>query len=90
MPDRRNDRIVRIDDMTGAGWTTLGTKGSGVNQFDTPIGIFVDATGRIYVTDTVNSRIVRINDMTGVGWTTLGSSGDGKSQFNLPSGVFVR
>jgi hypothetical protein len=28
--DRDNSRIVRIDDMTGAGWTTFGTAGSGV------------------------------------------------------------
>lgn len=36
-----NHRIVRIDDMTGAGWTTFGTLGSGVNQFRAPFGIFV-------------------------------------------------
>ena len=39
--DQINHRIVRINDMTGAGWTTFGTFGSGVNQFNIPFGIFV-------------------------------------------------
>ncbi len=29
--DLGNHRIVRVDDMTGAGWSTLGSQGSGVN-----------------------------------------------------------
>ena len=41
--DSFNDRIVRIDDMTGAGWTTLGNQGSGTNQFNFPTSIFVRA-----------------------------------------------
>jgi streptogramin lyase len=31
--DSGNDRIVRIDDMTGKNWTTFGTNGAGNNQF---------------------------------------------------------
>jgi hypothetical protein len=37
--DTSNNRIVRINDMTGAGWTTLGAIGSGTNQFARPFGI---------------------------------------------------
>lgn len=88
--DSGNDRIVRIDDMTGAGWTTFGTFGDGTNQFSDPKGIFVDTAGRIYVTDDDSNRIVRVNDMNGSGWATFGSSGNGKSQFSSPRGVFVR
>src|SRR3989304_5027640 len=82
-------RIVRINDMTGAGWTPFGTWGKGVNTFDSPGSVFVDAAGKIYVADTANHRIVRINDMTGAGWTALGTQGSGAKQFNLPSGIFV-
>ena len=37
--DWGNQRIVRTNDMAGAGWTTFGTVGSGVNQFSGPAGI---------------------------------------------------
>jgi streptogramin lyase len=79
--DRMNHRIVRFDDMTGAGWTTLGTQGNGVKQFDEPFGVHVDHKGRIYVADWGNDRLVRMNDMTGAGWTTLGTTGTGDKQF---------
>ncbi len=88
--DAGNNRIVRIDDMTGAGWTTLGGQGNGNKQLTLPNGIVVDAAGRIYVADFGNNRIVRMNDMTGAGWTTLGGPGTGKNQFNSPRGIFVR
>jgi hypothetical protein len=39
--DAGNHRIVRMDDMTGAGWTTFGSAGTGVNQFLVPSAIFV-------------------------------------------------
>src|SRR5437667_4759674 len=60
--DESNNRIVRMDDMTGAGWTPFGTSGSGPNQFSSPFGIFVSA-GEIFVVDTVINRIVRMDDM---------------------------
>ncbi len=87
--DRDNNRIVRVNDVTGAGWTTFGTGGSGTNQFSSPIGIFVDGAGRIYLTDRRNNRIVRVNDMTGAGWTTFGAEGSGTNQFKLPAEIFV-
>jgi streptogramin lyase len=39
--DGGNGRIVRMDDMTGAGWTTFGTLGTGVNQFLAASALFV-------------------------------------------------
>ena len=65
MADSQNHRIVRFDDMSGAGWTTLGTQGNGVKQFNEPLGIHVDQKGRIYVADSGNSRLVRMDDMSG-------------------------
>lgn len=82
--DESNSRIVRVNDMTGAGWTILGTLGIEVGEFKFPAGIFVDGAGRIYVADTGNERIVRVNNMTGAGWTTLDLLGA------RPYGVFVR
>lgn len=84
-----NDQIVRIDDMTGAGWTSFGSRGGGANEFLGPTGIFVDAVRKIFVTDSNNHRIVRIDDMTGAGWITFGSFGDGANQFLGPVGIFV-
>src|SRR3989304_2549024 len=66
--DFSNNRIVRINDMTGAGWTPFGTFGSATNQFYGPEGVYVSAAGQIFITDTLNNRIVRVNDMTGAGW----------------------
>ncbi len=85
--------IVRMNDMTGAGLTPMGSSGTWIDQYIWPAGIFVDAVGRIYVADPVNGRIVRMNDMTGAGWTTLRSCLDypctGANQFGRPSGIFV-
>lgn len=84
-----NDQIVRINDMTGAGWTSFGSRGSGANQFVNPTGVFVDALRKLFVADADNHRIVRFNDMVGTGWTTFGSQGSGMGQFNSPRGIFV-
>lgn len=46
--DTHHDRIVRLGDLTGAGWTAFGDEGRGVKQFRLPRGIFVDRDGRIY------------------------------------------
>jgi hypothetical protein len=39
--DSGNNRIVRIDDMAGSGWTVFGTFSSGAYEFTFPKGIFV-------------------------------------------------
>ncbi len=87
--DMGNGRIVRVNDMTGAGWTTLGTPGTGVHQFNKPLGVFVDGAGRIYVADLDNSRIVRMNDMTGAGWTALALWVTGSTSSSLPKTVLA-
>ena len=84
-----NNRIVRMDDMTGDNWIALGSRGGGTNQFRNPWGIAVDAAGKIYVTDNVNCRVVRMDDMSGTNWTSLGHCGSGGHQFNNPTGLFV-
>src|SRR5579871_3438542 len=87
--DSNNNRIVRIDDMEGNGWTTLGgVKGNGFNQFDTPNSLFVDPDRHLYILDSGNSRVVRSDDMNGRGWVNQGHLGDGNAQFQAPSCVF--
>jgi len=87
--DTGNFRIVRMDDMAGKNWTTLGTLGLGPKQFRDPSGIYVDKAGKIYVSDADINRIVRMDDMSGAGWTTIGTDGSGTGQFNQPFGIFV-
>jgi sugar lactone lactonase YvrE len=36
-----DDRIVRMDDMDGTNWTTLGTLGIGVKEFTQPVSVWV-------------------------------------------------
>lgn len=88
--DSGNSRIVRIDNMTGAGWVTYGSAGSGTGQFTVASGIAVDSSGRIYVSDESLDRVIRINDMSGTGWITLGTSGSGNFQFNHPGLLYWR
>ncbi|MCW3095366.1 MAG: repeat containing protein, partial [Chthonomonadaceae bacterium] len=90
--DTGNNRLVRIDDVSGKGWTSLGsTASTEANHFDKPQGLYVDENepSHIYVADTGNCRIVRMDDMTGANWEIFGRRGDGASQFNQPTGIFV-
>src|SRR3989304_5040117 len=87
--DQHNDRVVRIDNLSGAGWTSIGTYGDGPNQFAIPYAIFVDTAGKIYVADSANNRIVRMDDMTGVNWIAFGTYGTGTNQFAHLSGIYV-
>jgi sugar lactone lactonase YvrE len=79
--DSENDRIVRIDDLTGSGWTVLAL------PFHEPDGVAVSSDGHIYIADQVNNRIVRVNDMTGNGFVAFGSLGSGTNQFSVPARV---
>ena len=62
------NRIVRMNDITGNGWTAFGSHGSGAGQFNYIVGIAVDSKGRIYASDFFNNRLVKMDDMTGAGW----------------------
>ena len=74
-------RLVRINDMTGAGWTTFS------GYYDS---IFVNSAGQIFLGE--YARIVRINDMSGAGLTTFGNPDIGIDQPGRFCGphIFVR
>ncbi len=83
--DTHNSRIVRINDMSGAGWVSL--SGAGGHSFINPQNIAIDSQNRIYVTSYQSGVLIRINDMTGAGWTEYGATGSGAGQFNAPYGI---
>ncbi len=87
--DQLNNRIVRVDDTSGAGWVAYGTSGTGTGNFDSPIDVFIDASNRIYICDMGNHRIVRMDDMLGNGWVEYGTYGTGTGNFKRTGSVFL-
>lgn len=78
-----NSRVVKYD-KTGKFIKDVGTRGNGINQFNTPHTIAVDANGTVYVGDRGNSRIVVLDndlnwkttyDKTGAPWALCISQG---------------
>jgi hypothetical protein len=84
-----DNRIMRMDDISGRNKVSFGANGSEAGQFNFPIGFFVDTSGKIYIADSGNNRIVRMDDMSGKNWTTFGTSGSGEGQLNNPEWVFL-
>lgn len=54
------NKVIRVYDLDLVPQGTYGLPGMGVGQFNEPVGITVDAQGRIYVVDTGNGRIQRL------------------------------
>ena len=76
-----NARIVKLS-KDGRFIKAWGKKGSGPGEFDSPHGLAMDSTGRLFVADRSNSRI-QIFDQEGTFLTEW-------RQFGRPSGVFIR
>jgi uncharacterized protein (TIGR03437 family) len=85
-------RVRRIDPTTGVitnivGTGTQGFSGDGAPaiqaQINAPLGLAIDSSGVLYISDTLNCRIRRVNlgtiISTVAGSPTCGSSGDGSS-----------
>src|SRR5216683_2132850 len=74
--DAGNKQIVRMDDMNGTNWTTL-TQSPVINSYiyslQSPIGVAVDAAGKIYIADAeyYQPAVIRVDDMTGANWTSI-------------------
>jgi streptogramin lyase len=82
-----DDTISRMDNIGGAGFVTLGRRGTGAGEFHGPFGMAVDAQGRLYVADSGNDRIVRMDAADGSGWISLGRPGSGTREFREPIDV---
>ena len=68
-------------------------QGSAANQLFNPQGIWVDAIGNLYVTDSYNQRVQKWAPGATSGTTVAGGKGNGignaANQFNFPLGVWV-
>ena len=80
-------RIQKFD-SDGTYLTQWGSYGSGVGEFNLPIGVAVDSLGNVYVTDAGNSRIQKF-DSGGNYLTQWGTDGLGDGEFNVPAGVAI-
>jgi len=90
-----------IDTVVNAGSTAIGTtvaggNGGGTkgNQLQYPTGVYVDATGSIYIADAANERIQKFpagSNSATMGITAAGGNLAGKAanQFNNPNSLFV-
>ena len=105
--DKKGD--IYETDVNGSGWRILeypagtsdsivlaGSNGDGnaANQFSDPWGVFVDASGNLYVSDYVNNRIQKFppgSTSATNAVTVAGGNGQGAAanQLNMPYGVFV-
>jgi hypothetical protein len=92
--DRTNNRIQKWDAGSSLGITVAGgINGSGEDssQLNDPRGLFVDAYGRIYISDYFNNRIQKWVSGMDYGVTIAGGRGVGEKpgKLNHPSGVYV-
>jgi len=77
IPDAKNNRIVQIDDMTGAGWKVLTWSDLGFSnayEFE-PYDIDFDSGGRIYIANYAhtgaNKGVFRIDDIDDTGYDLI-------------------
>jgi predicted glycoside hydrolase/deacetylase ChbG (UPF0249 family)/DNA-binding beta-propeller fold protein YncE len=87
--DWRRDRLVRVDDMTGGGWESLGGSGSGEKEFTRPAGLAFDPDGLININDLGNGRIVRTADLSGAGWNISGIDLTPSPDDEQPAGIAI-
>ena len=66
-------------------------QGAGLNQFDYPNGIYVDAQGNVYVSDVGNNRVLEFPPGATNGIVVAGGNGAGSApnQLNFPRGLYV-
>lgn len=86
--DTRAHRLFAWDSRSGAFIASWGGRGSGAGLFNYPTNVAVDASGRIYVTDTGNFR-VQILEPDGKYAGSFGSAGDSPGRFHRPKGIGV-
>jgi sugar lactone lactonase YvrE len=80
--DSSNNRIRRVDAMTGIMTTVAGNGNYGFSgdggpalqgEFRVPYGVAVDSQGNLFIADTANNRIRRVDSATGLLSTVAGN-----------------
>jgi len=81
--DLGNDRIAKMEDMTGTNFVTYdGDGGSApLYGYDGPVDIYVTESGEFYLTDTNKHRVVYMEDFLGTNAKSLGIYGQGTNEF---------
>ncbi len=88
--DTGNNQVARYSTTTGEQLWRVGTVGSGVNQFENPRDIAIDASNNVYVSDTRNSRIVKLSPSgTWLGETRGVGNGFPGNGFSFQLGVSI-
>jgi len=93
--DSGNHRIQKLTLSTNT-WSEWGKAGggpgSGLGEFNTPVGVAVDRNGNVYVTDNGNHRIQKLT-LSANTWSEWkksgGGPGNGLGEFNKPFGVAI-
>lgn len=81
--DQKNQRLVRIDDFSGKGWTTIDFSSGETGTYGLR-GLCIDKNDRIYLTDEAKHKIVRMDDIEGNNLVQFGGYGSGVMQFASP------
>jgi prepilin-type N-terminal cleavage/methylation domain-containing protein len=107
--DSNNNRVEEFSSSgtfingLGAGYNgisgSIGSSGSSNGQFNGPVGIAIDKSGNLWVTDNGNNRVEELNSsgtfLLGIGagyqgvGGSIGSTGTANGQFNYPDGIAV-
>ena len=92
--DRNNFRVVKWAPGATTGVVVAGVTGNpgaGLNQLNSPTGVFVDLQGNLYVADFGNHRVVKWAPNASSGVVVAGGNGSGAAanQLNGPQGIFV-
>lgn len=82
--DFTKNRIVRINNMTGAGWKVLDLSSIATGQVDFGTTVALDSQDRIYITHRSQGKILRYNNMDDANPVSFVPTGPSTGSFNDP------
>jgi DNA-binding beta-propeller fold protein YncE len=88
VPDLESQRVLVLDRFRGSTLRSIGAPGGGRGQFISPVGVEVDASGNVYVTDPIRGRLQKFGPEGDLVFA-LGEIGDAPGNFVRPKHVAV-